>query len=245
MPQLRERSRLASCVLLACRFIYSPIVPVPLWTRSSYFQDRPGYYKDRELVCFSQRVRSSQSPTPAAFNILHLISDPSLGLSRSQISFVTTAFSRILVTTSDDVAQTKFQTTTIMASTAEGPSQLPASAFSFTAPFPPPPSSVSSVSQSSLKQRRVSLALPSSPRLFNAWTFRDDTGVGAHSPDTSLAPEKKGKMRRIDSTERTEAENSPSSSQSQSEKKPRKKWTMEETNMLVAGCNKVRISLFK
>ena len=191
-------------------------------------------------VCARHRVR----------RLLHLIScilisDPSPRSFTISNLFRHHSLSPVSVTTSDDVAQTKFQTTTIMASTAEGPSQLPASAFSFTAPFPPPPSSVSSVSQSSLKQRRVSLALPSSPRLFNAWTFRDDTGVGAHSPDTSLAPEKKGKMRRIDSTERTEAENSPSSSQSQSEKKPRKKWTMEETNMLVAGCNKVRISLFK
>ena len=54
--------------------------------------------------------------------------------------------------------------------------------FSFTAPFPPSPSS-SAQAQSLAKQRRVSLALPSdsSPRIFPAWTFRDDTGLGVHS----------------------------------------------------------------
>ncbi|KAI0739307.1 cytochrome P450 [Irpex lacteus] len=48
------------------------------------------------------------------------------------------------------------------------------------------------------QQRRVSLALPSSPRQFPAWSFRDDTsvGVGVSSPP-ALVPEKKGKIRRI------------------------------------------------
>lgn len=43
-------------------------------------------------------------------------------------------------------------------------------------------------------------------------------------------------MRRIEgSSDRPDEE----LSQAQSEKKPRKKWTMEETQMLVNGCNKV------
>lgn len=57
--------------------------------------------------------------------------------------------------------------------------------------------------------------------------------------DGSPGPEKKGKMRKIEgSGERTEDD----SVQPQTEKKPRKKWTMEETQMLVNGCNKVRCS---
>lgn len=116
-------------------------------------------------------------------------------------------------------------------------SKLPStSTFSFTAPFPP--------SSAFAKQRRVSLALPSSPRLFPAWNFRDDTGLGVHSADSSgLAPEKKGKMRRIATGEDRaddESSQSPQPAPTQPEKKPRKKWTIEETNMLVAGCNKVR-----
>ncbi|KAH9943664.1 hypothetical protein B0H21DRAFT_810316 [Amylocystis lapponica] len=119
-------------------------------------------------------------------------------------------------------------------------SKLPDSTFSFTAPFPPPQPSPSG---SQPKQRRVSLALPSSPRLFPAWSFRDDTGLGVHSADTQRpAQEKKGKMRRIESsTERPDDE----PTQPQSEKKQRKKWTMEETQTLVAGCNKWGVGNWK
>lgn len=133
-----------------------------------------------------------------------------------------------------------------MASAAPSTSTIPSSStFSFTAPFPPSPTS------SLAKQRRVSLALPSSPRIFPAWSFRDDTGLGVHSGDpeddtsTTYTPEKRGKMRRIATDElRTDGETStspqPHGCPSLPEKKPRKKWTMEETQMLVAGCNKVR-----
>ncbi len=134
-----------------------------------------------------------------------------------------------------------------MASAAPSTSTIPSSStFSFTAPFPPSPTS------SLAKQRRVSLALPSSPRIFPAWSFRDDTGLGVHSgdpeddtPTATYTQEKRGKMRRIATDElRTDGETStspqPHGCPSLPEKKPRKKWTMEETQMLVAGCNKVR-----
>ena len=181
------------------------------------------------------------------------------------------------------------------------------STFSFTAPYPasvsqpplhPPfklPSSTSTpTSPTSLKgQRRVSLALPSSPRQFSAWSFRDDTTlrVGNHSNEgvgssSALLPEKKGKIRRISddddvnldgerappmfglttlppsatlntvpplptacSSTAAEASGSynpksstvPSPSSADLPKKLRKKWTIEETQMLVNGCNKVRV----
>lgn len=123
-----------------------------------------------------------------------------------------------------------------MENPVEFSSKVPSSStFSFTAPFPV--SQSASSSSAAHKQRRVSLALPSSPRLFPAWSFRDDTGLGVHSGDpTSLVPEKKGKMRRIEnSNDRPDDD----LAQPQLEKKPRKKWTTEETQMLVKGCNKV------
>jgi hypothetical protein len=81
--------------------------------------------------------------------------------------------------------------------------------------------------------------LPSSPRLVPAWDFRDDTGVQSHVPETSaLVPEKRGKMRKISTaTDRDDSEVACSSQ----EKKQRKKWSMEETQMLVNGCNLVSI----
>lgn len=103
--------------------------------------------------------------------------------------------------------------------------------FSFTAPLP-------SSSSSSLKQRRVSLALPSSPRLVPAWNFRDDTGLASHKsseqPATAM-PERKGKVRKINNNVDEHCE--PDSGLIIQQKKPRKKWTEEETQMLVAGCN--------
>ncbi|EMD35191.1 hypothetical protein CERSUDRAFT_116659 [Gelatoporia subvermispora B] len=114
------------------------------------------------------------------------------------------------------------------------------STFSFTAPFP---TSSTPASSSSLKQRRVSLALPSSPRLFPAWSFRDDTGVGVHSSADSATgvPEKKGKMRKIAASSDHTDDDPPF----QMEKKQRKKWTQEETQMLVAGCNKWGVGNWK
>ncbi|KIJ64356.1 hypothetical protein HYDPIDRAFT_28799 [Hydnomerulius pinastri MD-312] len=118
-------------------------------------------------------------------------------------------------------------------STCKPPS---APTFSFTAPFPAS-SSVSPISpstSSALKQRRVSLALPSSPRLVPAWNFRDDTGLDSHVAETSgLMPERKGKMRKIaDDGDARESDGFIIQ-----QKKQRKKWSEEETQMLVDGCN--------
>ncbi|TFK80293.1 hypothetical protein K466DRAFT_504161, partial [Polyporus arcularius HHB13444] len=94
------------------------------------------------------------------------------------------------------------------------------------------------------KQRRVSLALPSSPRVFPAWSFRDDTGVGVHSADAEGEDEvKKGKMRKIAAD--GDGAQPPAHLSERPEKKPRKKWTMEETQMLVAGCNKWGVGNWK
>ena len=112
------------------------------------------------------------------------------------------------------------------------------STFSFTAPYPP---TSSTSATGTIKQRRVSLALASSPKVFPAWSFRDDTGLGVHSADVE-EDVKRGKMRRIDPDEPVPGDHSLLSDKP--EKKPRKKWTMEETQMLVAGCNKVRRRAF-
>ena len=85
------------------------------------------------------------------------------------------------------------------------------STFSFAAPFP---------SSSGPKQRRVSLATPASEREVPAFKFRDDTSL------PSPSDERRGKVRRL-------------TSPAPPEKKARKKWTMEETQMLVEGCNRV------
>lgn len=106
----------------------------------------------------------------------------------------------------------------------------PSADFSFAAPFPAP------------KQRRVSLALPaSSPRV--PWDFRDDTGIagpsnaqqGKDSPSaTESSPKELPKKAKVRKTEPQDpAAPLP-------EKKPRKKWSAEETQMLVEGCNRVR-----
>ncbi|KAF9238468.1 hypothetical protein BU15DRAFT_88326 [Melanogaster broomeanus] len=105
--------------------------------------------------------------------------------------------------------------------------------FSFTAPFPASSSSpslspvLSHNTSSTLKQRRVSLALPSSPRLVPAWSFRDDTGLASHVAETSA-------MRKIadDSSPREKSDGFIIQ-----QKKQRKKWTEDETQMLVDGCN--------
>jgi hypothetical protein len=70
-----------------------------------------------------------------------------------------------------------------------------------------------------------------------AWNFRDDTGLTSHVAETSAPmPERKGKMRKIaDDSDRHET----TSSFIIQHKKPRKKWSEEETRMLVEGCNTV------
>ncbi|KAJ3754086.1 hypothetical protein EV360DRAFT_52294 [Lentinula raphanica] len=97
--------------------------------------------------------------------------------------------------------------------------------FSFKAPLLPASSTVTTASSS--KQRRVSLATTSSPKLVpsSAWTFRDDT----------VLEEKKGKLRKITVDGEEELH----------ERKLRKKWTPEETQMLVDGCNKHGVGNWK
>ena len=101
-----------------------------------------------------------------------------------------------------------------------------------------PTSPPSSSSFSFKAPRRVSLALPSAPRLVQPWSFRDDTSLDAHSlprPD----PDKRGKMRKIAPATADTDPQPPAQ-----EKKPRKKWTPDETQMLVDGCQRVRPFLF-
>ncbi|KAJ7774136.1 hypothetical protein DFH07DRAFT_937225 [Mycena maculata] len=131
---------------------------------------------------------------------------------------------------------------------ASAPALPSTSTFSFKVPLTPQPqpsgSGSTSTSPSPQKQRRVSLALPSSPRLVPAWNFRDDTSV-------PYAP--KGKIRRIDVTADDEDEEEHDEEEKDKdkdkahedgdaatpapEKKVRRKWTPEETQMLVDGCN--------
>lgn len=108
----------------------------------------------------------------------------------------------------------------------------PTRSFSFEASLP---SSVPSASSSSarqdtlLKQRRVSLAFPSSSRV--SWNFRDDTGLDSHVTENNsrpLVPEKREKVKKIVPGKDNEVFH---------EKKQRKRWTEEETQMLVTGCN--------
>jgi hypothetical protein len=113
------------------------------------------------------------------------------------------------------------------------------SSFSFKAPFFTASSSSSehgSATASALKHRRVSLVSQSSPRVVQAWSFRDDTGLDSQAASSStngqLVPEKKGKMRKIDLSQTGD-------DSSRQEKKPRKKWSEEETKMLVEGCQTV------
>ncbi|KAJ7017379.1 hypothetical protein C8F04DRAFT_1054310 [Mycena alexandri] len=112
------------------------------------------------------------------------------------------------------------------------------------------------------KQRRVSLALPSSPRLVPAWNFRDDTSV----PYADAG--RKGKLRRID-TARDDGESGGGEDGDEEgrdadeggreggegvvvgkesgvkEKKVRRKWTPAETQMLVDGCTKHGVGNWK
>ncbi|KAF7332159.1 hypothetical protein MKEN_00096900 [Mycena kentingensis (nom. inval.)] len=105
---------------------------------------------------------------------------------------------------------------------------------------PEVPLQTTTVSPTSQKPRRVSLALPSdsSPRVVpvSVWKFRDDTTIDAH----------KGKVRRIDSAPDDEAEDGDAEKvPSPPEKKQRRKWSPEETQMLVDGCNKHGVGNWK
>ncbi|ESK91491.1 meiotically up-regulated 152 protein [Moniliophthora roreri MCA 2997] len=117
---------------------------------------------------------------------------------------------------------------------------LPSSSiFSFKAPLPSSSSSSTSTSgvATPLKQRRVSMALVSSPRVVpeSAWSFRDDTGIEMRVAETCLMPEKRGKMRKI----------AMDGDEESGVKKQRKRWTKEETQMLVDGCNKHGVGNWK
>ena len=122
------------------------------------------------------------------------------------------------------------------------------SSFSFQPPFPASSSSTMADPSSpspSLKQRRVSLALPSTPRVVQPWSFRDDTTIDSHpqpqqqhASSSSTSSEKRGKMRKISPTTGLD-DNDSSLALPVQEKKPRKKWTPEETQMLVDGCQRV------
>ncbi|KAJ7158017.1 hypothetical protein C8R43DRAFT_372824 [Mycena crocata] len=130
---------------------------------------------------------------------------------------------------------------------ASAPALPSTSTFSFKAPLSLASGSGSGAGAAaaapSQKQRRVSLALPSSPRLVPAWNFRDDT---------SVPYARKGKMRRIDLTADEGGEGSERDAEEKThedgdgstpapsgapEKKVRRKWTAEETQMLIDGCN--------
>lgn len=56
-------------------------------------------------------------------------------------------------------------------------------------------------------------------------------------------PQKKGKMRKIEVLSDTGDQDHQMQDEAATEKKQRKKWTPEETQMLVKGCNIVSISL--
>jgi hypothetical protein len=143
------------------------------------------------------------------------------------------------------------------ANATAGPSKLPpslpatpskkptlpsSSTFSFKAPGYPAPRSSSSISHPNSplsKTRRVSLVSPCSPRVVPAWNFRDDTGLESHIAETSTSlPERKGsKMRKIASEE--DEDGGVGYPGGIPDKKVRKRWTTEETQMLVDGCNRV------
>jgi hypothetical protein len=167
-----------------------------------------------------------------------------------------------------------------MQATTSGPHPLrfaPPSAFTFKEPYPPaepaagPKTPVASAAASgaggsgTLKQRRVSLAVPPSARVVPLWTFRDDTTVEKHVAETpttatltatsmhdmmgstSMGPPPVPLTMSPRQAYDIEEDMKPLSGLSSDlfgrpEKKVRKKWTMEETQMLVDGCNKVCIS---
>ncbi|KAF7297067.1 hypothetical protein MIND_00939500 [Mycena indigotica] len=106
--------------------------------------------------------------------------------------------------------------------------------FAFKVPHQPPVVSSPSSSMATpdqqppgAKPRRTSLALPSSPRVVPAWNFRDDT---------TIPYARKGKMRKIESTPDDEEDNEGESKPQEKEKRQRRKWSPEETQMLVEGC---------
>ncbi|KAG2006216.1 meiotically up-regulated 152 protein [Coprinopsis cinerea AmutBmut pab1-1] len=149
--------------------------------------------------------------------------------------------------------------------------------FSFKIPTTPASASTTTTSASSsstsppastpLKQRRVSLALPETPRVAEGWNFRDDTGLDAGAGAGTSRLRKAGKAAATagSGTVASSSGSTPATAGSGSdgdqsniqqettapppppkpEKKPRKKWTPEETQMLVDGCNKHGVGNWK
>ncbi|KAG6828470.1 hypothetical protein H0H92_007836 [Tricholoma furcatifolium] len=149
------------------------------------------------------------------------------------------------------------------ADTAKVPST---STFSFKAPFPSSSSSTTTTTTTTfavpapIKQRRVSLALPSGSSPRAAWDFRDDTGLDSHthapygslsvmddgSKDKDSVPTKRGKIRKLANAGGVGASVAVVLDiDGGHEKKQRKKWSDEETQMLVAGCNKHGVGNWK
>jgi len=139
-----------------------------------------------------------------------------------------------------------------MTTSTSTPSPLPSTSNSDTT-LPPAITSVSA--STSAKQRRVSLALPSSDfRPLQGWTFRDDTRLDLHlTSNDNSKPLRFGGNAGTTITQNGDSRGTPQSEEGEKEptpelvhlpeKRPRKKWTHEETENLVKGCNKVRHSV--
>lgn len=139
--------------------------------------------------------------------------------------------------------------TLAMTTTTSTTSPLPTTSNTNTA-FPPAPASVSV--PTSVKQRRVSLAVsPSDLRSLQAWPFRDDTRLDLLSTSNDGT-----KPLRFDgSVGNTVTRNGDPYATPHSEgekelihlpeKRPRKKWSNEETQNLVKGCNKWGVGNWK
>ncbi|KAJ3486523.1 hypothetical protein NLI96_g4186 [Meripilus lineatus] len=225
-------------------------------------------------------------------------SNPSLPSSSSTPpSSSSSSASTSLATTTATTASSSLSSTTAVPSLASSVAKLlPSSTFSFTSPYHPIDTSAATTPSSSSSPctplltasaltakalRRVSLALPSSPRVFPAWSFRDDTSVGSNTQINSGSGiqgsvedgERKAlKLRRVamddndlgrampmvlqqrsavvsatatSAMARQGGNPSPPLPPPPTEKKQRKKWTMEETQMLVSGCNKWGVGNWK
>lgn len=83
-----------------------------------------------------------------------------------------------------------------------------------------------------LKQCRMSLTLPSSPATANS--FQDGTRLESHTTGAlGLMPETRDEVQQITNDGERDI------SEPSTEKKQKKKWTDEETQMLADGCNTV------
>lgn len=161
----------------------------------------------------------------------------------SSSAFFQNAFS--VPSLSSNVSTSAKIRTLAMTTSTSTPPPLPSTSNSDTTSLP---ASTSVSVSASAKQRRVSLALPSSDfRNLQAWSFRDDTRLDLLSTSNDNS-----KPLRLDGNAATAAPRNvtPHSEEGEKEptqelihlpeKRPRKKWSHEETQNLVRGCNKVR-----